>query len=415
MFGMYPYGKLQYILHQLNLDWLVKQVNNNTERIEELEEHGGGGGTTPVITATASVDNHTGTPSVAVTKTGTDEAPNFAFAFKNLKGETGATGASGSDGRDGVDGTNGTSAFASVSKSGNTATITCTDANGTTTATVSDGTNGTNGVDGVTPVITATASVNNATGTPSVTVTKSGTDAAPSYAFAFKNLKGATGGTGPAGTPGSKVYTCTTAPTSSSGSYTFNFNNLKPTPTYDKMPAVGDVVFYNNYFYPIASTIDWTSVTCSGRYQIASAPTPSLSLNDLTDVSTSGATNGQVLGFNGSSWEPVTAGGGGGLTTHTLNPMQDFELDSDTYDSATSISWAPGYQPVVLRRTSSMPATGSAQVAYVPSLSSGRGIAMIYSNMNRDMYPAYWVSMGSYIEIYFMNGQIEAGDYVYIV
>ena len=43
------------------------------------------------ITATASVDNSTGTPSVDVTKDGY----NFNFAFKNLKGEKGDTGATG--------------------------------------------------------------------------------------------------------------------------------------------------------------------------------------------------------------------------------------------------------------------------------------------------------------------------------
>ena len=45
-------------------------------------------------------------------------------------------------------GGSGTSAYATVSKSGNAATITCTDANGTTTATIYDGTNGTNGTNG---------------------------------------------------------------------------------------------------------------------------------------------------------------------------------------------------------------------------------------------------------------------------
>lgn len=48
----------------------------------------GATGPCPVITATASVDNTSGTPSVSVSKTGTDENPNFDFAFEHLKGET---------------------------------------------------------------------------------------------------------------------------------------------------------------------------------------------------------------------------------------------------------------------------------------------------------------------------------------
>lgn len=48
-------------------------------------------GATPVISATATVDNTTGTPSVNVTKAGTDAAPEFTFAFTGLKGEPGAS------------------------------------------------------------------------------------------------------------------------------------------------------------------------------------------------------------------------------------------------------------------------------------------------------------------------------------
>ena len=103
----------------------------------------GATGATPVITATASVDSTTGTPAVTVTKTGEPETPNINFSFTGLKG--------------------------------------------------ADGTNGANGTDGVTPVISATASVDANTGTPAVSVTKSGSDASPVFNFAFSGLKGEQG------------------------------------------------------------------------------------------------------------------------------------------------------------------------------------------------------------------------------
>lgn len=46
------------------------------------------------------------------------------------------------------------------------------------------------GVDGITPTITAAASVSNTSGTPSVTVTKTGSNTNPSFAFNFSGLKG---------------------------------------------------------------------------------------------------------------------------------------------------------------------------------------------------------------------------------
>lgn len=69
-------------------------------KLERLPE----GGATPDITATATVDAGAGTPSVTVTKSGTDAAPSFAFTFSNLKGDTGATGATGPQGIPGQNG-----------------------------------------------------------------------------------------------------------------------------------------------------------------------------------------------------------------------------------------------------------------------------------------------------------------------
>ena len=62
----------------------------------------GEAGTYPILSATASADALSSqTPSVTVTKTGTDAAPNFDFAFSGLKGAQGDTGATGADGQDG--------------------------------------------------------------------------------------------------------------------------------------------------------------------------------------------------------------------------------------------------------------------------------------------------------------------------
>lgn len=179
-------------------------------------ENGGGGGSakTPVITASASVSDTVGTPSVDVIKTGTDENPNFEFSFSNLKGERGERGEQGESitgpqgpkgdpgesitGPQGPAGEAGYSPTATVIQDEDGATITITskpgDVEETTTAKVKngsngkDGQNGKDGVNGVSPTATvsqtetgATISITDASGTTTADITngKNGADGSP--------------------------------------------------------------------------------------------------------------------------------------------------------------------------------------------------------------------------------------------
>ena len=197
----------------------------------EKGEKGDKGDAGSLASVTATIDANIGTPSVDVEYDG----ENAQFNFHNLKGQQGSKGDPGDKGDtgNGID--------SAELNSDYTLTLEFTDGTSYTTPSIR-GQQGEKGDTGDAAGFgNVTASVDANVGTPSVTVTPSGSDTAKNFAFAFHNLKGVQGEKGETGAAagfgavtasvdanvGTPSVVVTTGGTDTAKTFNFAFHNLK--------------------------------------------------------------------------------------------------------------------------------------------------------------------------------------------
>lgn len=229
----------------------------------------------------------------------------LATLVSTLKEELGTSGGGGDSGSGG----DSNKTTASVSKTGNTATITVTDKNGkVTTATITDGKDGAQGAsgkDGITPTIKI-GTVTTLDSTESATVTNSGTDTEVVLNFGIpKGTKGDKGDKGDSGTGG--------------GSGTTDYDSLTNKPDLSVYATKDDLTTHYMNKTDLASTYQ-----PKGDYATTTDMTSALSKKADTDTLASYATKTDIANFTTKQ-----------VADDTYQPKGDYLTDTDLTSYAT--------------------------------------------------------------------------------
>ena len=222
----------------------------------------------------------------------------------------------GADGQNGQDGQDGFSPIATVSKVGDTATITITDENGTTTATVTDGSDG---APGQAATVTAGTTTTLPAGS-SASVTNSGTSSAAIFDFSIP--KGDTGAAGQDGADGA--------------------DGFSPIANVTKVGDTATITITDENGTTTATVTDGTNGTPGAAATIAAGTTTTLSPGSSATVTNSGTSSAAVFDFGipqGATGAPGADGADGAdgfSPIATVNKVGDTATITITDENGTT-------------------------------------------------------------------------------